>query len=189
MEEVKKNVLCYIDELLNKKNHLLIAIDGRCGSGKTTLVKCLKENLDCNIIQMDHFFLRPFQRTKERMDEPGGNIDYERFLTDVLEPLRQNISFSYTPFDCKKQEMSAPVYIDKKSINIIEGAYSCHPKFSAYYDLRIFLDINIKQQAERIIKRNGETAYEMFREKWIPMEELYFKAFKVKESCDVFFAL
>ena len=189
MQDAVNIILDNVDKLLKKQNYLLIAIDGRCGSGKTSLAKCLKENLDCNIIQMDHFFLRPYQRTKERLEEPGGNVDYERFLTDVLTPLKQNISFTYTPFDCKKQKMSTPVNVNHKSINIIEGAYSCHPKFSAYYNLRIFLDIDKKQQIKRIKERDGEVAYEMFRDKWIPMEELYFEAYKIKESSDVYFTL
>ena len=32
---------------------------------------------------MDDFFLRPQQRTKERLAEAGGNIDRERFLQEV----------------------------------------------------------------------------------------------------------
>jgi len=189
MEDTIKVVLRHINELSKKQGHLLIAIDGRCGSGKTTLARCIEENLDCNTIQMDHFFLRPGQRTIERLNEPGGNIDYERFLTDVLRPLKQNISFSYTPFDCEIFKMSEPVYVSQKSINIIEGVYSCHPEFSPYYDLRIFLDIDKEQQAKRIIKRNGEKAYGIFRDKWIPLEELYFETLKIKESCDIYFTL
>ena len=185
METAKNIIHGHLYELLKKQDYLLIAIDGRCGSGKTTLAGSLKESLDCNIIQMDHFFLRPNQRTKERLEEPGGNVDYERFLTEVLGPLKQNISFSYRPFDCKKLKMSAPVFVNQKNINIIEGAYSCHPEFSGYYDLRIFLDVDKELQTKRIIKRNGKPAYEMFRDKWIPMEELYFDVYKIKENSDV----
>lgn len=38
------------------KSPLLVAIDGRCGSGKTTLGFYLQELFDCNLFHMDDFF-------------------------------------------------------------------------------------------------------------------------------------
>ena len=50
---------------------------------------------------MDDFFLRPEQRTAQRLAQSGGNVDWERFQAEVLIPLRQGISFSYRPYDCR----------------------------------------------------------------------------------------
>ena len=66
---------------------LLIAVDGRCASGKTTLAATLEEETGCNVVHMDDFFLRPEQRTPQRLAEPGGNVDYERFRQEVILPL------------------------------------------------------------------------------------------------------
>ncbi|MEK3909347.1 P-loop NTPase fold protein [Oceanobacillus sp. FSL W7-1309] len=56
-----------------------IAIDGRCGSGKTSLAEMLKQEFDMNVFHMDDFFL-PFEmKTKERLSESGGNVHYELF--------------------------------------------------------------------------------------------------------------
>ena len=72
-----------IKEILKQEENtgrpILVAIDGRCGSGKTTLGEYLKGQLDCNLFHMDDFFLRMEQRTPDRMKETGGNVDYERF--------------------------------------------------------------------------------------------------------------
>ena len=92
-------ILQYISN--NSKEPLLIAIDGRCAAGKTTLASIVKEKINCNVIHMDHFFLQPAQRTEERLQEPGGNVDYERVRKEVLIPLSQGKAFSYKPFDCK----------------------------------------------------------------------------------------
>ena len=48
------------------KKQLVIAIDGKCASGKSTLGLYLKNSLDANLFHMDDFFLRPEQRTPER---------------------------------------------------------------------------------------------------------------------------
>ena len=38
-----------IRQLLTQKNHVIIAIDGRCGSGKTTLAVSLAKQFDCTV--------------------------------------------------------------------------------------------------------------------------------------------
>ena len=92
-----------IQKLLENKSQLLISIDGRCASGKTTLAAYLQENFSCAVIHMDDFFLRPEQRTKKRLNEPGGNVDYERFFEEVILPLKEKKAFSYRPYDCHSQ--------------------------------------------------------------------------------------
>ena len=39
----------------------IVAIDGRCASGKTTVSKALSEALKATVVHMDDFFLRPHQ--------------------------------------------------------------------------------------------------------------------------------
>ena len=76
LEQIQKR----IDELMAQKDQVIIAIDGNCTAGKTTLAGMLAEVYDCNVFHMDDFFLRPEQRTPERYAEIGGNVDYERFM-------------------------------------------------------------------------------------------------------------
>ena len=72
-----------IDKMLSHKN-VVIAIEGGSASGKTTLGSLLEALYDCTVLHMDDFFLRPEQRTTARYAEVGGNVDYERFLDEVL---------------------------------------------------------------------------------------------------------
>jgi len=174
-----ESVLGKINLIRQNKPKVIIAIDGRSAAGKSTLAASLKERLECNIIPMDHFFLRPHQRTPQRLQEPGGNVDYERFLKEVLHPLTKKEAFSYRPYNCKKDEMDPPISIVAKEINIVEGAYSCHPLFLNFYDLKVFLTVEAKEQLERIKNRNGEKVGRVFQEKWIPLEENYFKGMRL----------
>ena len=79
MEKILEAAKHQINMLLEEKNFVIVAIDGKCTSGKTTLASQLAEIYDCNVFHMDDFFLRPEQRTPERFAEVGGNVDYERF--------------------------------------------------------------------------------------------------------------
>ena len=163
---------------------LRIAIDGRCGAGKTTLAACLQELWDCDVFHMDDFFLRPAQRTAERLREAGGNVDYERFLREVLDPLEEGRVFSYAAYDCKTRSMKPPVTVTPKPIRITEGSYSCHPALWDRYDLHVFLTVDPEEQLRRISLRNGADL-RVFREKWIPMEEQYFSVCRIAERCEL----
>ena len=170
-----ESVIKQIDDLLTQKNAVIVAIDGKCTSGKTTLASKLAELYDCNVFHMDDFFLRPEQRTPERFAEVGGNVDYERFLEEVLLPLKSSKTFSYRPFDCKTFTLSDPVIVTPKRLNIIEGTYSHHPYFGNPYDLKILLTIDEETQRRRILDR-PEFLHKRFFEEWIPMENRYFAA-------------
>ena len=136
---------------------------------------------------MVNFFLRPEQRTAERMRYPGSNVDYERFQSEVMIPLQQNREFSYCPYNCRMQKLDAPVCVQQNKICIIEGAYSCRPELIENYALKIFLTTAKEEQLCRIERRNGKESVQAFVEKWIPMEENYIEAFEIEKRCDFIF--
>ena len=82
MKEIAAAIITETGKLKTKKDHLLIAVDGRCGSGKSTLGAYLQQKMHGNLLHMDDFYLRPEQRTPKRREEPGGNVDRERFLEE-----------------------------------------------------------------------------------------------------------
>lgn len=178
-------VLQAIDSLLQTKKRIVIAVDGRSASGKTTLAAALQTHYDAAVIRMDDFFLRPAQRTPERYAQPGGNVDWERFSEEVLHPLKNGIPFTYRPFDCRTQQLRECVSVPVKALTVVEGSYACHPDYWDYYDLHIFLTIDPQTQMVRILCRNGAEKAEMFRTKWIPLEEAYFAHFRVAEQCEI----
>ena len=105
-----------IEKLLSEKDRVIVAIDGPCASGKTTLAKQLSEGFDGFVIHMDDFFLRPEQRTKERFSEPGGNLDRERFWEEVLVPFRAEKEFSFRPYLCSKGILGERISVPKKRL-------------------------------------------------------------------------
>lgn len=180
-----KKIFDKIKETLESKPCAVIAVDGMCASGKTTLAGHLSEEFGFEAIHMDDFFLPFDMRTAERLSQPGGNVHYERFTDEVIIPLKENKDFEYSVFDC-----SSGKYGKKRKIHhcrpvIIEGAYSLHPQIPDIYDLKIFLQISSEAQLERIKMRNGDQALEVFKEKWIPFENNYFDTFGIREKCDI----
>ena len=163
---------------------LIVAIDGRCGSGKTTLGEYLEQVFNCNLFRMDDFFLRMEQRTPQRLKETGGNVDYERFAREVLAPLKAGQGFSYRPYHCKTGTLGEAVVVEPKPINIVEGTYSQHPYFGDAYDLRLVLTVSETVRTQRILARPAHL-HRRFFEEWIPKEQAYFAAFAIAEHCDL----
>lgn len=171
-------------ELSAAQGRVIVALDGRCASGKTTLALGLERRLGWSVVHMDHFFLRPEQRCPERYAHPGGNVDHERFLKEVLLPLRLGERPVYRPFDCHKQKLLPPIPFEPGPVVLVEGSYACHPALWDCYDLRACLTVEPEVQMERIVAREGENYAQVFRERWIPLEERYFSACEVENRCD-----
>ena len=164
---------------------VIVAVEGGSAGGKSTLGDVLRSVYDCTLFHMDDFFLRPEQRTPERYAEIGGNVDRERFLEEVLIPLRAGKAVDYRRFDCKTMTVQAPIRVQPSQLTVIEGAYSMHPDLASYYDLSVFLDVDPMLQRERIEKRNSPPVAERFYREWIPLEARYFAHMRVKERCDL----
>jgi len=177
-----------IDRLMSAKQQVIVALEGGSASGKTTLAALLTRIYPCNVFHMDDFFLQLHQRTPERFREPGGNVDYERFLDEVLKPLSVGKPFAYRPFLCADMSLGEPVSVAPKQLNIVEGAYSMHPTLEKYYDASVFLAIDPERQAARILTRNGAAMQKRFLEEWIPLEHLYFDACDTKARCGMVIA-
>ena len=162
----------------------IIAIDGRCAAGKTTLAEKIQALTKCNVVHIDDFYLPFSQRTEARMALPGGNMDFDRLLEEVLLPLKNGRNALYRPYDCHHDTFLAVKKLNAADPTIIEGSYSCHPSLQKSYDLRVFLDISPQLQKIRL-KERDPSSFESFQAVWIPREEYYFTVCKVRRCCDL----
>lgn len=177
-----------IDLLLSERETVTVAIEGNSGAGKSTLALLIADVYDCNIYHMDDFFLSPGLKTKERLKEVGGNVDYVRFKEEVLSNLHHGRAFQYRVYDCRQMAFGEHVTVAPKRLNIVEGSYSMHPTLADYYDLKIFLQIDEKEQSSRILKRNGALMHKRFLNEWIPLENQYFSEMNISEKCDLVYS-
>ena len=131
--------------------------------------------------------LPPELRTPERLNQPGGNIHYERFLSEVLPGLIAGRAFSYGSFDCH-HGVTRPVFLPQSPVRIAEGSYALHPRFEESYRaadaLTVFLCVSPAEQLRRIEKRSP-ALLERFREVWIPLENSYFQAYDIQSRARI----
>ena len=163
----------------------IVAIDGRCASGKSTLAEMLKKRYDCNVFRTDDFFLPHDKKTKERLSKPGGNCDYERFKKEVLENIMLKKAFSYNIYDCGSGKYRESGLTGYKKLNIVEGSYCLHESLIQYYDAKIVLDVEPVEQIERLSRRESADSLERFKKIWIPLEEKYIREWEIFDKADV----
>ena len=177
MEGIYVSAIPYIKEI-EKKQSKVIAIEGMCGAGKSTLGEVLHTVYpESNLFHADDYFLQPHQRTAERFAEVGGNLDRERMKDEIIDHLYDKNGIRFRRFDCSKQELGEEIFVPYKDMVIIEGSYCQHPYFGEVYDTKFFLTISKEEQKKRIIARNGENMWKRFEEEWIPKELAYFEKY------------
>lgn len=183
-----KAITPLIDRRLAAEGRALCVIDGYCGSGKTTLAEELSRLYgNAPVIHMDDFFL-PFElRTPERLSQPGGNVHHERFAAEVIQGLKDGVSFAYQRFDC-----ASGAYLPKTCpaapLIIVEGSYSLHPALQPHWDalgaVTLFLSVDGEEQLRRIGRRAPEKL-QAFIDRWIPLEKKYFQAYDIQQRAQL----
>lgn len=165
----------------------LLALDGMSAAGKSTLAALLAPVWNANVFHMDDFFLPPALRTPERLAEPGGNVDYERFLREVLGPLEAGVPFAYRRYDCHADAF-VEARVEPTAVTLLEGSYALHPAFWACYErlhpVTAYLRVDEETQRRRILRRNGERMLGRFEREWLPLEKTYASAYDIARRAD-----
>ena len=177
-------LLTAIDRSRREHPRTLAAIDGPCATGKSTLGARLSQIYGCPLFHTDDFFLPPERKTPERLAQPGGNVDYERFFAQVLAPLSRGEPVLYQPYRCHSGALAAARTIPPAPLAVVEGVYSLRPEFQPLYQVKCFLSAPWPVREARLLERCGPEGLERFRTLWIPLEDRYFQAFSISDACD-----
>lgn len=169
----------------------LVAVDGRCGSGKTGFSGIVEQLIPCrmHVAHMDHFYLPPERRGERWMEVPAGNMDLERLRREILLPVRSGKPLTYPPFlpdgpvlDEYGEEIEMDP--DDAALILVEGTYSQHPSLSEFYDYKMFLTCEREEQTRRLRAREG-SYYPTFDRVWRTLEERYFSACGTRAAADL----
>lgn len=169
----------YISNLPSKS---IVALEGRCGSGKTTISNILENKY--TVIHIDDFFLS--EKQKETYgNRLNSNINYDLVnnnLEKVINALKNNLPIvSIKCFDCHSQNYYEKELALKDKI-IVEGVCASSPKLSKHIDKIAYLFVDKATQTKRIEQRELK---DRFFNEWIPLEEKYFTRFDIFRHCDV----
>lgn len=164
---------------------IVLAIDGRCGSGKSTLGAALSAALpDSVLLHTDDFYLPFPQRVSGWEKIPAANMDFARLREEVLLPLCAGKTAAYRAWSCPQSCFLPTQPLTPQRFVILEGSYSHHPSLRDLYDLRLFVTCSPAVQRSRLQKREG-AHFAAFESRWIPLEEGYFTQYAVAQTADL----
>lgn len=184
-----QKVLKLIQELeLPLGRPALVAISGFGGSGKTTLARQIKDNIqNAEVVTIDDFVS---EKLCERSEDWAG-FDRERFRRQVLEPARNRESIRYGVYDFGQKQMIEWRSVLSSKYLLLEGCSILHPDLMPYYNLSIWIDCPLAVATERGIQRdralrdqaqgahNDESYYEqLWRTVWMPNEQDFFTKYQ-----------
>ncbi len=141
---------------------LIIGIAGGTGSGKTTVVRLIKESLpegNVAVIPQDSYYndqshLPLEVRKKTNFDHPDA-FDWPLFAQQISE-LRNGIAIeqpTYSYIECTR--MKETVHVEPCNVIIVEGIMTLYDKeLRDLMDLKIFVDAEPDERLLRVIERD-----------------------------------
>ena len=175
---------CLEPLLANAAAPVVLALDGRCGSGKTTMATALAEQFpDSIVLHTDDFYLPPADRVPGWEQIPCANMDLARLRDEALRPAYEGQPVPYRAYSCREGDYLPTVQLAAQPLVILEGSYSHHPLLAGYETLRVFVTCSKPEQTRRLQAREGER-YANFAARWIPLEEAYFAQYNVEVKAD-----
>ena len=145
---IAKNILA-----LPHERPLLVGIDGKDASGKTTFADNLAATLAAATerevirISLDDFFLPRAIRSRQNDQARGcyeDTFDISGIVEHLVTPIRNHFTYTSKIFDYKND---MPVDIETKAVSanalfILDGVFLQRPEFRKYWDYTVLLDVS-----------------------------------------------
>jgi uridine kinase len=173
-------MLALLRGLPRRRRTLLVGIDGRGASGRSTFARALEASADeVTVVEYDDFYLPLAERLARaaRADpEIGGNFDWRRLRDQVLDPVVRDEPGRYRRYDWLGDRLAEWHSVPVGGILIVEGNYSTRAELVGYYDYTVWIDAPRELRLERGVRRGGENTRHRWLTEWMPEEDRYVEA-------------
>lgn len=154
---------------------VIVAVDGRSGSGKTTFAHALCDELaEATLVHLDHIY-------------PGWDglaATPALVATQILAPLRRHEPAAFRQFDWEREDSGSLVAVQPARFVIVEGAGSSVGPARPYVDLSVWLDADEPVRKARALGRDGD-AYRPHWQRWADQEQQMFSSDNTREHADM----
>lgn len=139
---------------------VVVAVDGRSGSGKTLLATAVGATLDAPVVHLDDVY-------------PGwdGLAEGVALLTaDLLEPVSRGATGSYRRWDWMRSRPGRVVPVPATALLVVEGCGALVDPAGRHASVRVWVDAPDDERRRRALARDGET-YAPHWDRWAAQEE------------------
>jgi uridine kinase len=176
---------------------LVVAIDGRSGSGKSTVASFVASVLGATVVPSDDFFAAGISAAAWDARTPAQRaadaIDWRRLRTEALEPLRAGQPARWHAFDFSAGVRPDGTYAMQRDatvrppapIVLLDGAYSARPELTDLVDLAVLVEAPAPVRRARVAEREEPGFLAEWHTRWDEAEEHYFRQVRPRATFDV----
>ncbi len=174
-----------------KAGPLVVAVDGRSGTGKSTLANALALEEGACLVHGDDFYSPDVARlTAEQREtltdaEVAGSVfDWSRLRSEALEPLTRSRPAIFRPYDWEGNDgsLAAIQQIEPGRLVVLEGVYAARPELSDLIDLAVLVEADPAVRWARLTQRPDDPSWTRF---WDRGEDYYFRVVRPSEVFDL----
>jgi uridine kinase len=151
----------------------LLCIDGRAGSGKTSLASLISALAPATVVHTDDLC-------------PGwdGLAQVPQILAGLLEPLAAGLPGRYPRYDWIAGRTGEDVVIEPAELVIVEGVGAGDRALRPWRTALVWLEGGSTMRQERALARDGD-AFAPYWDRWAAAEEAYLASTADREHADV----
>ena len=150
---------------------VVVAVDGRSGSGKTLLGSAVAAVLRCPVVHLDDIF-------------PGwdGLAAGVALVTEhVLEPLARGEAAAYPTWDWVHDRFGPTVAVQPATHLVLEGCGALVPPARPYAAVRVWVEAPTRLRRQRALGRDGDM-YSPHWERWARQEDAVYAVAHPREA-------
>jgi len=185
------SILNKIKELLTHQERVVVALDGRSGVGKSTIVQKLANKIQAVVINCDDFYAGPPDGdeknwlNKTAQEKVNQVFAWQRMKNQAIEPLIAGEMVEYYPFNFQTGIglSDKKNYLKPAPVIILDGVYTAE-KLKDLIDISVSVVFPDKKRRERLIKREGQEFMLDWHAKWDEAEDYYFNRVRSSPGFD-----
>jgi uridine kinase len=162
---------------------LVVAVDGRGGSGKTTIAAAVASQTHASVVHTDDFFQWPARaagRPAQCAQPLDRYYDWQRIRAQALEPLRAGLAATFPRFDwAAGTGFDGPVTVEPSELIVLEGVFSAAPELADLVDRSVLVETPADERLRRLRARLTEEEWD---DDWLAAEQEYFGAVRPPAS-------
>lgn len=172
------------------RSPFVVGIDGRSGTGKSTVGAQLGDQLGALIIKGDDFYSGGSNEMWDALSPElrvARGIDWRR-QKELLDALRHTGRAVWQPYDWEADDgriVPDAGWLEATDLIVLEGAYSCRSELAAALDLRVLVHLEDGERRRRLVERDGAAYQQDWLARWTSAEDHYFGSIMAPEAFDL----